>query len=87
MKHFFKRLVIVGLSLTLILPLVMTHTVSASTQKPIKVVTGLNFYGEVAKAVAGNQGKVTSFINNSSVDPMTISQESSRLHRLNKQMS
>ena len=52
----------------LILPLVMTHTVSASSQKPIKVVTGLNFYGEVAKAVAGNQGKVTSFINNSSVD-------------------
>ncbi len=41
MKHFFKRLVIVGLSLTLILPLVMTHTVSASSQKPIKVVTGL----------------------------------------------
>ncbi len=69
MKYFFKRLVIVGLSLTLILPLVMIHTVSASSQKPIKVVTGLNFYGEVAKAVAGNQGKVTSFINNSSVDP------------------
>ena len=84
MKHFFKRLVLVGLSLMLVLPLVMTHTVSASSQKPIKVVTGLNFYGEVAKAVAGNQGKVTSFINNSS---MTISQVSSRLHRLNMRMS
>lgn len=69
MKNFLKKLVIVGLSLMLVLPLVMTHSVSANSQKPIKVVTGLNFYGEVAKAVAGNQGKVTSFINNSSVDP------------------
>ncbi|MRN06954.1 metal ABC transporter substrate-binding protein [Lactobacillus sp. 0.1XD8-4] len=38
-------------------------------EKPIRVVTGLNFYGEVAQKVAGNHGKVTSFINNASVDP------------------
>lgn len=38
-------------------------------QKPIQVVTGMNFYGEVAQQVAGNHGKVTSFINNPSVDP------------------
>lgn len=37
--------------------------------KPIRVVTGLNFYGEVAKEVAGNHGQVTTFIDNSSVDP------------------
>lgn len=38
-------------------------------QKPIRVVTGMNFYGEVAKQVAGAHGKVTSFIDNPSVDP------------------
>lgn len=38
-------------------------------QKPIQAVTGMDFYGEVAQQVAGNHGKVTSFINNPSVDP------------------
>ncbi|MGN1283235.1 MAG: metal ABC transporter solute-binding protein, Zn/Mn family [Limosilactobacillus sp.] len=38
-------------------------------QKPIRVVTGMNFYGEVAKKVAGNHGEVISFIDNASVDP------------------
>lgn len=38
-------------------------------EKPIRVVTGLNFYGEVAQKVAGDHGKVTSFINNASIDP------------------
>ena len=42
---------------------------SKSHQKPIRVVTSLNFYGEVAKAVAGDHGTVTSFINSSAVDP------------------
>ena len=31
-------------------------------QKPIRVVTGLNFYGEVAQKVAGDHGQVISFI-------------------------
>lgn len=38
-------------------------------EKPIRVVTGLNFYGEVAQAVAGDHGKVTSFIDNAAVEP------------------
>lgn len=42
---------------------------SKSHQKPIRVVTSLNFYGEVAKAVAGDHGTVTSFINSSAVEP------------------
>lgn len=37
--------------------------------KPIRVVASLNFYGEVAKAVAGDHGEVTTFINSSAVDP------------------
>lgn len=41
---------------------------SKSHQKPIRVVTSLNFYGEVAKAVAGDHGTVTSFINSSAVE-------------------
>lgn len=38
-------------------------------QKPIRVVTSLNFYGEVAQQVAGKYGQVTSVINNASIDP------------------
>lgn len=37
--------------------------------KPIRVVTSLNFYGEVASQVAGKYGQVTSIINSASVDP------------------
>ena len=40
-----------------------------SRQKPIRVVTGMDFYGEVAEQIAGSHGQVTSFINNPSVDP------------------
>lgn len=38
-------------------------------KKPIRVVTGMNFYGEVAQKVAGDHGKVITFIDNASVDP------------------
>ena len=38
-------------------------------KKPIRVITGLNFYGEVAQQIAGKYGKVTSLIDNASVDP------------------
>lgn len=36
--------------------------------RPIRVVTSLNFYGEVAQSVAGKYGHVTSFINSAAVD-------------------
>lgn len=37
-------------------------------RQPIRVVTSLNFYGEVAQSVSGKYGEVTSFINNGNVD-------------------
>lgn len=40
-----------------------------TTQKPIRVVTSLNFYGEAATAVAGKYGQVTAFINSAATDP------------------
>lgn len=45
---------------------------SANTQKKAKgisVVATTDFYGEVAKAVLGSHGSVTSIINNPSIDP------------------
>lgn len=55
-------LIILGLSF---IPFRQTN----SSQKPIRVIAGMNFYGEAAKAVAGKYGKVTTLIDNSSVDP------------------
>lgn len=40
-----------------------------AAQKNINVVTTLDFYGEAAKAVLGDHGKVTSIINSPNVDP------------------
>ncbi len=42
---------------------------SSAKSEKINVVTTTDFYGEVAKAVAGDKGKVTSVINNPNVDP------------------
>lgn len=42
---------------------------SETNNHDIKVVATVDFYGEVAKAVLGNQGSVTSIINNPDVDP------------------
>ncbi|GAK30068.1 zinc/manganese transport system substrate-binding protein [Weissella oryzae SG25] len=39
------------------------------TSNKIKVVTSLNFYGEMAQAVGGNAVEVTSAINKASIDP------------------
>ncbi len=39
------------------------------SQKPIRVVTSLDFYGEAASAVAGKYGQVTSLINSAATDP------------------
>ncbi|MGN1279208.1 MAG: metal ABC transporter solute-binding protein, Zn/Mn family [Limosilactobacillus sp.] len=38
-------------------------------RRPIRVITSLDFYGEVAQEVAGKYGQVTSLINNASIDP------------------
>ncbi|MFC6261514.1 metal ABC transporter solute-binding protein [Levilactobacillus fujinensis] len=40
-----------------------------SASKPIHVVTSLDFYGEVAKAVLGDHGTVTTIIKSASIDP------------------
>lgn len=39
------------------------------SKKPVRVVTSLNFYGEVAQEVTGRYGDVTAIINSSSIDP------------------
>lgn len=51
--------------------------------KPIRVVTSLNFYGEVANAVAGKYGRVTSVINNASVDPHDYQPSTKQARELN----
>lgn len=38
-------------------------------QEPVRVVTSLGVYGEVAKEVAGSHGRVTTIINSTAVDP------------------
>ena len=43
--------------------------VTDAKQPPIRVATSLNFYGEVASAVAGKHGQVTSIINSEATDP------------------
>ena len=57
---------------------------SKSSQKPIRVVTSLNFYGEVAKAVAGDHGQVTSFINNEAVDPHDFQPSTKEAQKVSK---
>lgn len=42
--------------------------VSGTTQK-LNIVTTTDFYGEVAKAVVGDKGSVSSIINNPAIDP------------------
>lgn len=58
---------------------------AASPNKQISVVTTTNFYGEVAKQVLGNKGKVTSIINSSSMIRMTMSLLQRRQKKLLKQ--
>lgn len=42
---------------------------ATTNNQPIKVVATLNFYGEAAQAILGDQGHVTSVINSPSIDP------------------
>ncbi|WP_143463907.1 metal ABC transporter solute-binding protein [Levilactobacillus enshiensis] len=44
-------------------------TPKTSASKPIRVVASLDFYGEVAKAVLGDHGSVTTVIKSASIDP------------------
>lgn len=55
--------------LVVIIAVAMIPWKNINHQKPIQVVIGMDFYGEVAQQVTGNHGKVTSFISNPSVDP------------------
>lgn len=55
-------LVILGLSMV---PWRTMH----QERRPIRVITSLDFYGEVAQEVAGKYGQVTALINNASIDP------------------
>lgn len=68
-KKWWGLIGLVGLLiLTLILMITGWQPNARHQQRPIRVVTSLNFYGEVAQSVAGKYGQVTSFINNSAVD-------------------
>lgn len=49
--------------------IVISGQQNSTNSKPIRVAASLNFYGEAAKEVAGRYGQVTTFINNSAVDP------------------
>lgn len=67
----FKWLV-VGLTAALVViggAAALTNPDLQHKQRPVRVVTSLNFYGEVAKEVTGRYGDVTSIINSASVDP------------------
>lgn len=53
-------------------------------QRPIRVVTSLNFYGEVAQKVAGQYGDVESFINSGSVDTHDFQPSTKQARQLNR---
>ncbi|KRN01656.1 ABC-type metal ion transport system, periplasmic component surface adhesin [Levilactobacillus senmaizukei DSM 21775 = NBRC 103853] len=64
---------LIGLTLVSLLMLTLTgcsaKQATTSPTKPIQFVASVDFYGEVAKAVLGNHGTVTTIINSASVDP------------------
>lgn len=68
-----KKQKLLGIILTLaIFALIFsacTNKKVKSTTQNIKIVTTTDFYGEVAKAVVGKKGTVTSIINNPAIDP------------------
>ncbi|WP_125579222.1 metal ABC transporter solute-binding protein, Zn/Mn family [Lacticaseibacillus suibinensis] len=61
-RHFWLLGLIMLLGLTACSP-------KPSAHKQLTVVASVNFYGEVAQAVAGDYGHVTAIINNPAVDP------------------
>ena len=69
MSKFLKFLsIITALTLFLVGCSSKTNSNPTSTEK-IKIVTSVNFYAEVAKAVAGDKAEVSSIISSSSIDP------------------
>lgn len=75
MSHKFQRshLLISLIMLSFSLVLTGCHatqtTAKTTAQRPIHVVASVDFYGEVAQAVLGNHGRVTTLIKSASVDP------------------
>lgn len=69
-RRFWKIVAGLSLALAVIFGLAATdwHPQQKS-QRPIKVVASLNFYGEAAQAVAGKYGQTVSVIDNAAVDP------------------
>ncbi len=66
----FKGLLLVGVVLLFGGILAGCSQKSSSTSNgKVKITATTDFYGEVARAVAGNKGDVTSIINNPNVDP------------------
>lgn len=69
-RRFWK--IVAGLSLVLAVIFGLAATdwhPQQKSQRPIKVVASLNFYGEAAQAVAGKYGQTVSVIDNAAVDP------------------
>lgn len=64
------KLILVAIcgSFLLVLGGCQTQTKQAN-QKPIRIVSSIDFYGDVAKQVAGKYGQVNSVIQSSAVDP------------------
>ena len=70
MKKLIKFVTLVfAFTSTLILMAGCSQNNSSTKDGKIKITTTTDFYGEVAKAVVGNKGKVTSAINDPNVDP------------------
>ncbi|WP_367295320.1 metal ABC transporter solute-binding protein [Levilactobacillus yonginensis] len=72
MSVFLKKFSVIGVLLLALFTLTACRHQSQSTTtrtKPIHVVASLDFYGEVARAVLGDHGTVTTIIKSASVDP------------------
>lgn len=65
----FKAILITVFSLTLALTLAACGQSQQSANNKVRVVSSLNFYGDIAKEVGGKHVQVTSIINKSSIDP------------------
>lgn len=69
MNKFKKITLTIGVILLGIILTSCSAKKSTSHSDKINIVTTTDFYGEVAKAVVGNKGNVTSIINNPAIDP------------------
>ncbi|WP_125572047.1 metal ABC transporter solute-binding protein, Zn/Mn family [Lacticaseibacillus songhuajiangensis] len=68
MRHF-KAILIAVFSLTLAFTLAACSQSQQTARNKVQVVSSLNFYGDIAKAVGGKHVQVTSIINKASIDP------------------